>query len=224
MPSKPAVNLPTSQRQQRTPGKLPHVNARSTACRNPRETPSPRPLTFTDLKIADSGIGVRTKMGELIDFLSSRNVDLVALSETKLAENRDLRLSGYSVVRKDGRNSQGEVVIAIRNTIPFQRIALPEPSSLEAVAIRLANSTVVHMVVSLYNSPRKRLTVNQLDTLFGHARKVLIAGDFNARHYSWNCYPNNANGTVLHNYQRCSNIASRNAHAFPGQWSIAEHA
>ncbi|GJQ66389.1 hypothetical protein Trydic_g4413 [Trypoxylus dichotomus] len=132
-----------------------------------------RPPTSMDLKIAQWNCdGVRTKMGELIDFLSSRNVDLVALSETKLAESWDLQLRGYSVVRKDGRYSQGGVAIAIRNTIPFQRIALPEPNSLEAVAIRLADSTVV---VSLYNSPRKRLTINQLDTLFGLALKVLIA-------------------------------------------------
>ncbi|GJQ81840.1 hypothetical protein Trydic_g23158 [Trypoxylus dichotomus] len=97
-----------------------------------------------DLKIAQWNCdGVRTKMGELIDFLSSRNVDLVALNETKLAENRDFRFRGYSVVRKDGRNSQGGVAIATRDTISFQRIALPQLSSLEAVATRLVDSTMV---------------------------------------------------------------------------------
>ncbi|GJQ88078.1 hypothetical protein Trydic_g13091 [Trypoxylus dichotomus] len=104
---------------------------------------------------------VLTKMGELIDFITSRNVDLLVLSETKLNKNRKLQFPGYSVVRKDGRNFQGGVAIVLRNTIPFQHITLPEMNNLE---------------------------------------EVLIAGDFNARHYNWNCHPNNAIGFVPHNH------------------------
>ncbi|GJQ75463.1 hypothetical protein Trydic_g17553 [Trypoxylus dichotomus] len=82
-------------------------------------------------------------MGELIEFITLRNVDLLALSETKLNENRELRFRGYSVVRKDGRNSQGGVAIVIRNTIPVQHITLPELNNLEAVVIRLVDNTAV---------------------------------------------------------------------------------
>ncbi|XP_060527429.1 probable RNA-directed DNA polymerase from transposon BS isoform X1 [Cylas formicarius] len=51
-----------------------------------------------------------------------------------------------------------------------------------------------------YNSPHNMITLQDMDTVFSQSQKVLLAGDLNARHVTWNNHVNNRNGLTIFNY------------------------
>lgn len=149
--------------------------------------------------------GIRNKLGEFIEFVHEKEIDIILLQETKLRADHKLKLRGFQVYRRDGQNGQGGVAVAVKTTMPHRPIRL-DPTRLgdvEAVAVQLADSTVV---ISYYNSPRRTLSPEKLHQLMGLARKVLIGGDLNARHADWGCRPGNRNGTILKRYTETNNL------------------
>lgn len=70
---------------------------------------------------ANSIVG-KGNWSELKYFIRRHNVDIMAVSETKLSERINLSLPGYSILRKD-RNRHGAVVLlACRNEIVHHQL------------------------------------------------------------------------------------------------------
>lgn len=146
--------------------------------------------------------GVRHKIGELIDFLSRENIDIMIIGETKLTQDIKLKIKGYECLRKDNPNAEGGVLILIKNDVPYYEVDVPRTLRFDAVGIQLEDKTIVYGV---YNSPRNRLSQRDLADVFRTGNKVIIVGDLNARHTSWNCHRNNGSGLELQSYTSRNN-------------------
>lgn len=141
--------------------------------------------------------GVRNKLGELIHFLSREKIDIMLITETKLKESESLKLRNYTTLQKCRHNAAGGVAILVKQNIPYQSIALNQRISIEYIGIKLLNNV---SIVVVYNNPRNNFKSKDLKYLLDVSNKVLLIGDLNARHYTWNCHVNNANGTTLYKY------------------------
>lgn len=140
--------------------------------------------------------GLKSKIHSLINFLKTHSIHIALIQETHLKPSDPISIKNYHLIRRDRDNGQGGVAILISHLIPFTQSQLPANTSIEYLAITLANDTVI---VNVYNSPRNIFSQQDLTTLLSH-RRTLVAGDFNARHITWNCHLNNANGNTLARY------------------------
>jgi hypothetical protein len=142
--------------------------------------------------------GVKNKRGELINFIYNHKLDVVLVNETKLTATDRLKIRNYTCLRKDRLHAAGGgVAIFIKNDVVYSKINLHYSISIECIGIRLENN--VH-IIAAYNSPSNSISNSDIDKLLRIGDKVLVIGDLNARHTTWNCHLNNANGTTLYNY------------------------
>lgn len=61
-------------------------------------------------------------------------------------------------------------------------------------------------MVAVYNQPRNNFVADDLHRLTRLGNKVLIIGDLNARHQTWNNHINNNNGRTLYNFSLNNNL------------------
>jgi endonuclease/exonuclease/phosphatase family metal-dependent hydrolase len=79
---------------------------------------------------------------------------------------------------------------------------------MEATAIQLTINKEPVILVSVYNPPGK-LIDRDLDLLIGLGHKVILAGDFNAKHIMWGSRLNNTAGqSLLSHYYKNSYVIS----------------
>ncbi|KOC58985.1 RNA-directed DNA polymerase from mobile element jockey, partial [Habropoda laboriosa] len=79
--------------------------------------------------------------------------------------------------------------------------SLPVP---DTNSIKLASN--VH-IVAVYSSPRIIYNSKELDILLNIGDKVMLVGDLNARHGTWNCHVSNLRGRILYNYSLNNNCS-----------------
>lgn len=140
--------------------------------------------------------GVNNKYHELIYFVQNNNLDLIVITETKLKENERLKIRGYTTYRKDRDNQHrgGGVAILIKNSIPHVLLGSRSDSSIENLAIKLQDGTIV---IGVYNNPRNILNTHDLNNLLNWGSNTLIIGDLNGRHPDWGCNRHNPNGNTV---------------------------
>lgn len=144
--------------------------------------------------------GIKNKQSSLIQFLQQREVDIMAISETKLTTSDKLKIRGYDVVRKDRLENTrgGGVIILIKRDVDYTKLTTDRASTLiEHAAIKLVDGTII---VSVYNKPSSQFSERDIHYLTSLGNKVLIIGDLNARHSNWNNNRCNRNGNTLYNY------------------------
>ena len=136
------------------------------------------------------------KMGEIEHFMKIHEVDIFAISEKKLAPHVDFNIRNFTVHRQDRNRRGGGVAIIIKNSLAH--IRLPQTNSaIEHVTLKLWNGIVVS---SCYSPPSYSILDSDLDSLMDLAPRVLLLGDFNARHTTWKNPINNKNGETLFDY------------------------
>jgi endonuclease/exonuclease/phosphatase (EEP) superfamily protein YafD len=143
--------------------------------------------------------GVRGGEGTLTDFLKSHEVDVMAVSETKLTPTDKLRLKDYMTYRLDRPDAvnAGRVALLIHKNVPHAKIKTKIDTSVEVIGVRLVDGT---HVFAAYNRPSNRHAWRDLRNIFETASRVIVAGDFNCKHPSWNCNRSNPNGTLLKDF------------------------
>jgi exonuclease III len=57
--------------------------------------------------------------------------------------------------------------------------------------------TWLSVIISCYKSPWKELLKKNLDQLFNNNNSVIVCGDLNSKHSSWNDRKDNPNGKIL---------------------------
>lgn len=138
-----------------------------------------------------------------------RTLDLIFVNETKLTEDVNIRIKNYEVIRKDRTAHGGGVAIIVRNSNPFKVMRPNIRTSIEYVAIKLADNTII---IAVYNQPRNLFSINDLQSLADLGNKVLIIGDLNVRHYTWKNHISNRNGMTLFNFANNNNLIIQHTH------------
>ncbi|KAH0816595.1 hypothetical protein GEV33_006196 [Tenebrio molitor] len=143
---------------------------------------------------------LQQKTGILKEYLTREKIDLIMISETCLKPTDKIEIGGYKIHRNDRTNAErasGGVALIIKEDIPHATTKI-KTTQIEQVGVKLKNN--LH-IFSIYNRPYpNKLFKPDLDKLCGSANKVLIGGDFNAKHPDWNCARSNPSGTVLKAY------------------------
>jgi exonuclease III len=129
----------------------------------------------TNLTIATwNANGVRGGEGTLTDFLKSHEVDVMAVSETKLTPTDKLRLKDYTTYRLDRPDAvnAGGVALLIHKNVPHAKIKTKIDTSVEVIEVRLVDGT---HVFAAYNRPSNRLAWRDLRNIFETASRVIVA-------------------------------------------------
>lgn len=146
--------------------------------------------------------GLRSRVGELIEYLDRTKIDILLLNETKYTSKDKIKIKNYICYRKERENSAGGVAVLVRNNIPHKLIKFDSNMSLEAIGISLLSDI---NLIAVYRRPNIVLTHQDIEKLMNTGNKVLIVGDLNATHLTWNCNRNNKSGRILLNYAQNNN-------------------
>lgn len=132
---------------------------------------------------------IRYKITDLRYILSIANIELIAITETKLnSEFPDAQfcVNGYhSPVRKDRNINGGGIMVLIKNDIPFKRLKEFESESLEIICIEIQITKKRWCVFSVYRPQtiKVNLFLDTLSLLLDQAvnkyENILIIGDIN---------------------------------------------
>lgn len=148
--------------------------------------------------------GLKHKMGQVISFLKEHSIDILLISETKLRTSDRVNVRGYHFVRNDrpGETCAGGVAALINRKLQHH-VRIKPNFTLEHLIIKLEGNMTV---VAAYNPPNCTISGDELSKLLREDQKVVVAGDFNARHTNWNCHVNNKNGNILNTYINTHNV------------------
>lgn len=128
------------------------------------------------------------------------NIDIIGISETKLDSKKKLKIPGYRIYRNDRNSNGGGVALAVKRQIPHDQTVLPVVRNFESVGISIRTSLGKITLIQAYVPPRNRIFKTEIVKFFQNDNKVILMGDFNAKHRAWNCYTNNANGNAILKY------------------------
>ena len=78
---------------------------------------------------------LRTKFPRLEELLSTENVGIIALQETKNSPNREIKIRGFNVYKKDRNVRGGGVLLAVHRNIPSTPLAINSPLEIVACSV-----------------------------------------------------------------------------------------
>jgi exonuclease III len=148
---------------------------------------------------------LRSKIFELSDFLENNFYHFVLLQETWLNQNSKIHFPNYVCVRKDrnshSRNPHGGVAILVHVSLK-NNYAMLKPVDLdfvESIIIQVNLKNFNFTLGSIYSPATCRATDvrSDLEKLLSKPGPFILAGDYNAKHTSWNNSKSNIKGKHL---------------------------
>ncbi|GFU30254.1 RNA-directed DNA polymerase from mobile element jockey [Trichonephila clavipes] len=144
-------------------------------------------------------VSTKIKLDQILEIADGLDVEIIALQETKLCEQRLLNAKGYNFVRRDRASGGGGLMFLIRD-VHFQR--LPnidnDTSNLEYLGITVHSKDHTITIKNLYHpSNSQHLDTNRMEGLFDD--NTIILGDFNAKNTTCGSTITNARGLELSN-------------------------
>ena len=169
---------------------------------NPNNTSNP-------LKIAHwNANGLNNKLQELKLFIHKNEIDIMTINETKYTAKNHCKVQGYICYRQDRppkkdindkdktENPGGGILIFVKETLKHSELKFHVNNEFFAtIGIKIGNTAIYSAYIS-----DKSLDTQIFDKIFSTCKKVIIIGDFNARHSTWNCVSSNENGRILNKY------------------------
>ena len=141
--------------------------------------------------------GISNKKTEFFNYLEANNITIALVNETHLHQPMKFNCPNYYTYRSDRQDRPGGgTAILIRKGIKHSEIALPKLEHMEATAIQLHINSELITLVSIYNPPGK-IVERDIDLLIQTNNKVILAGDFNSKHSTWNSRNDNSAGRAL---------------------------
>ena len=144
------------------------------------------------------------KKEEIQKILDDNKPHITCITETWLKNKNTLQLNGYEILRKDrdfGRTGGGVAFIVNKHLNYYQLQLQHYPNGqIECIGVALHTIHSTLNILLCYN-PSGYLDKNEI----GFYRKqikgnIIICGDFNAKHHSWNRSGTNPGGDTLYNY------------------------
>ena len=130
--------------------------------------------------------GLRYKSDHVERLLYELKIDLLGISETKLApdvSDGEVHIRHFTIFRKDRDNCGGGVAIYARNGLAVNRCSGPEHPDIESVWLFLHHRGQCYQVGSVYRPPGRRVDYwSKLEQSWQslQSQNIVILGDFNA--------------------------------------------
>ena len=147
----------------------------------------------------------QNKVVELSNFLNKTMHHIVLLQETWLNPKVQIKIPNYVCLRQD-RNSDsryphGGVAILVHSSLQnnYSRVKFVDLNSIESIFIQLTLNTFSFTIGSIYASSSLNTTESKIDLekLFSRPGPFVLAGDYNAKHTSWNNVKSDGKGNHL---------------------------
>lgn len=142
--------------------------------------------------------GLSRKKDELEIFAKDNGLDVILVSETHLTSKPDPKLFGYELYRCDRPNSHwGGVAIYIKSNISHHLTGTPTLTTIEACSVQVDTKNGPLCLSALYKRPSMRLDPADVTALLNRRGQVILGGDLNCKHRSWNSKNQNRDGKTL---------------------------
>lgn len=144
---------------------------------------------------------VTNKKDELHEFIQRHDLDVIALSETFLEPSKKFSYPNFSTYRSDRGSYGGGTAILIKSCInhyaegPITGLTNNEANSI----VLITNDNKKIRLISIYGL-HKTLTTDDLNKIFKDDLPLIVVGDFNCKHISWNSTKTNNRGRKLLDY------------------------
>lgn len=140
---------------------------------------------------------------ELSRVLIKEDYDVALISEcwSKVElEQSKYKIPGFFTFLKSRNDGYGGAGIAIKKKIKSREVQLPDFPKIQAVGRHIVAEDI--LVVSLYVAPNISVSdfeheVKEILLKTVGFRKVIVGGDFNAHHFSWDPLHSDGKGTIL---------------------------
>lgn len=132
-------------------------------------------------------------------------VDIICVNETFLNSNHKIKTRNFKIYREDRPSHGGVVLIAIKSTIPHERLHKIQTSSIENVSIKITMNNHPVRITSAYCPKYTSSFIHDVEKITSGNEDFFIFGDFNGRHSSWTCLNSNKAGKKLYAHQLSSN-------------------
>lgn len=155
--------------------------------------------------------GISNKYDELEFLCQELNLDVICIQESRLNKRKPRKIPNYYHLNKPHTTSGGLITYYKRTLTPITIDTNTTDSETQAFKI---NDTTI---VNYYNTHNTPINTQELQTLLSLDTKVVIIGDFNAKHMQWNCFNGDQNGRRLYNYIQNSNTVlsfPQNSHTY----------
>lgn len=154
--------------------------------------PSIRSLAWNAQSLNNS-----VKLSQLSHFVESNDIKILLISETWFNAKSSPGLAHFSCYRVD--RSHGGVALYIHKSVPHNFYKQISFDYAEAIFIKILDSPNDIIVGSIYCSPSSNKAKSE--RFFNHCLNIggplVIGGDFNAKHQSWNNSSFNTRGQLL---------------------------
>lgn len=151
--------------------------------------------------------GLTRKVGELNDLLTEDDIDIACISETHFTTNSpDFAFQNYTSIRNDRDTHLGGLLTLMKTSINFKELDLGKTKLLEYTALSIEGKSRF-IILNVYlpggaRPPKIRahLEKDLQHLLLKYDVPLLLMGDLNAKHTTWNNRKSNTAGTILHNF------------------------
>ena len=165
--------------------------------------------------------GIKGKISELLHLMSTNNIHIAAIQETKLTEKSNINVTqDYKLIRKDrGRNKGGGLAFIIHHSINFDKLATPDSLKddphLEELSISIPGQENTLHFRNIYIPPVSSCgqdytpPINNIFDNLGDT--AIVVGDINAHHQNWlNSASDDARGNLISDKIQNSNFGILN--------------
>lgn len=126
------------------------------------------------------------KIANFRSLINLNQVQIFAISETWLTEEKDFYVPQFNILRSDRDQPYGGVLLGLKHGIEFKRVEIEQPSPIEIVAATINVTSTELTIASIYIPPTINLRYTDLkrivDTL---PAPLMLLGDFNSKGCAW---------------------------------------
>ena len=144
--------------------------------------------------------GLKNSCAELSDFLSSRQVKIPGIQETKSSTRaKTPSFPNYAVIRRDRPTGGGGGLISlVHHSVPFVKVPSPINNNTEAIVIEASIANVSFVLANIYVPPQSScaplFSASLLPFLVGD---FIVVGDINCHNELWSTGAADHPGNVL---------------------------
>lgn len=153
------------------------------------------------------GITNKTTQTQLEHFAIKERIDILLIAETFLKPQHSFVLNNYIVYRNDRLNqAHGGVALAVNKSIAHKYCSSFNTKFIENIAIEITIKNTPTLIVAAYSPKYSKDFEHDIQLMSSSTTQYMIFGDFNAKHYSWNCSKTNKAGNLLYTLQQSNSF------------------